>query len=54
VLFRSIFPEIKGDGKLFDIYKNYEDYVLKCRTNKGAMMKRSEQSMKKGRFKFLK
>jgi hypothetical protein len=50
----QIFPEIKGDGKLFDIYKNYEDYVLKCRTNKGAMMKRTEQSMKKGRFKFLK
>lgn len=50
----QIFPEIKGDGKLFDIYKDFEDYVLRCRKNKGAMLKKSEESLKKGRFKFIK
>jgi hypothetical protein len=50
----SVFPEIKGDGKIFDIYKEFEDYVLWCRSNKLILNKRSEKAQKEGRYRFEK
>jgi hypothetical protein len=50
----SVFPELKGDGKLFDIYKDFEDYVKWNRTNKTATNKKTELAQKAGRYKFEK
>jgi hypothetical protein len=50
----SIFPELKGDGKLFDIYKNFEEYVKWCRSNQTTLLKRREAAQKAQKFKFEK
>ena len=48
------FPQLKGNRGLFDIYKDFENHVKYCRTNRGQLLKIAEESKKQMRYKFIK
>lgn len=49
-----IIPELQGNVTLFQIYKDFEDYVKMCQNNKGEMRKKADEGKKLFRYKFIK
>lgn len=50
----ATFPQIKGTVGIFEIYKNFEDYVKYCRQNRGTMLKKVQENQKLMKYKFIK
>ena len=48
------FPQLKGTVGIFKIYKEFEKYVKYCRTNKSAMIKKTNENKKLMKYKFIK
>ena len=49
-----IFPELKGNKTLFDIYEDFKRYVLYCQNNRAELLKKMDESKKQNRYRFIK
>lgn len=49
-----IFPELKGQRTLFDIYEDFKKYVLYCQNNRAELLKKMDENKKQNRYRFIK
>lgn len=49
-----IFPEIKGNWTLFDIYTDFKRYVLYCQSNRAELLKKMDEKKKQNGYRFIK